>query len=57
MMIKLLNLKIQVVSLAQIVGLDANRRHLEPPGASSIHCNSSVNDNDKVYKRRKNHDI
>jgi len=30
-----------VVSLAQIVGLDANRRHLDPPGASSIHCNSS----------------
>ena len=55
MMIKLLNLKIQVVSLAQIVGLDANRRHLEPPGASSIHCNSSVNDNnDKVYKKKKN---
>ena len=33
---------LQVVSLAQIVGLDANRRHLDPPGASSIHCNSSV---------------
>ena len=39
---RMITIKAQVVCLAQIVGLDANRRHSEPPGASSIHCNSSV---------------
>ena len=39
---RMITIKAQVVCLAQIVGLDANRRHSDPPGASSIHCNSSV---------------
>ena len=39
---RMITIKAQVVCLAQIVGLDANRRHSDPTGASSIHCNSSV---------------